>query len=121
MFQYEQSESGVGMAEHTLASRLEKFGFSPTIVEKRLGLGDEGYIIDFYDSGLDVAERTGLPEVLRARQYLLSKLVLVDQQSIFRVLKGAGLGILAMSVAPPADPSDALVALFSEYKPTLVT
>jgi 2-polyprenyl-6-methoxyphenol hydroxylase-like FAD-dependent oxidoreductase len=43
--------SGAGIAGLTLAYWLEQAGFSPTIVEKRPDLSDEGYMIDFYGVG----------------------------------------------------------------------
>ena len=43
--------SGAGIAGLTLAYWLEKYGFSPSLVEKRLDLSDEGYMIDFLGPG----------------------------------------------------------------------
>lgn len=70
--------SGAGIAGLTLAYWLQKFGFNPVIIEKRPNLCDEGYMIDFYGSGFDVAEKMDLLEPLRARHYPIPKLELVD-------------------------------------------
>ncbi|MBV7328565.1 FAD-dependent monooxygenase [Chloroflexi bacterium TSY] len=72
--------SGAGIAGLTVAYWLQKFGFTPVIVEKRPDLSDRGYMIDFYGSGFDVAEKMGLIEALRLRtaQYPISKLSFVD-------------------------------------------
>ncbi|MFZ1754757.1 MAG: FAD-dependent monooxygenase [Caldilineaceae bacterium] len=71
--------SGAGIAGLTLAYWLHHFGFVPTIVEKRPNLDAEGYMIDFYGSGFDVAEKMGLIEQLRAQHYQIPKLTFVDQ------------------------------------------
>jgi len=72
--------SGAGIAGLTLAYWLQKFGFSPTIIENRPNLDHEGYMIDFYGSGFDVAEKMGLTESLRARHYDIPNLAFVDSQ-----------------------------------------
>jgi 2-polyprenyl-6-methoxyphenol hydroxylase-like FAD-dependent oxidoreductase len=72
--------SGGGIAGLTLAYWLHQYGFQPTIVEKRAGLNDEGYMIDFYGSGFDVAEKMGLLEPLAARHYPVYTLRYVDAQ-----------------------------------------
>lgn len=69
--------SGCGIAGLTLAFWLAQRGFSPEIVEKRTDLTDEGYMIDFYGSGFDVAERMGLIERLRQRHYPVAALEFV--------------------------------------------
>ena len=58
--------SGAGIAGATLAYRLARYGFTPTIVEKAPKLRTSGYIIDFWGLGFDVADRmTLLPEIKR--------------------------------------------------------
>jgi 2-polyprenyl-6-methoxyphenol hydroxylase-like FAD-dependent oxidoreductase len=39
--------SGAGIAGLTLAHWLRRFGFQPTVIEKRRDLCDQGYMIDF--------------------------------------------------------------------------
>jgi 2-polyprenyl-6-methoxyphenol hydroxylase-like FAD-dependent oxidoreductase len=73
--------SGAGISGLTLAYWLHKHGFSPTVIEKRPDLNNRGYMIDFYGSGYDVAERMGITSQLRkkAEQYPISKLEFVDR------------------------------------------
>ena len=70
--------SGNGIAGPTLAYWLAAKGFRPTLVERAPRLRSGGYIIDFWGSGYDVAERMGLlPELLR-QGYDIRELRLVD-------------------------------------------
>ena len=52
--------SGAGIAGLTNAFWLLRTGHKVTIVEKSPSLRDEGYMIDFFGAGYDVAERMGL-------------------------------------------------------------
>lgn len=74
--------SGAGISGLTIAYWLQHFGFSPTIIEKRPNLDQRGYMIDFYSSGFDVAEKMNLLSVLqeKSRQYPVTKLTFVDKQ-----------------------------------------
>jgi len=72
--------SGCGIAGLTLAFWLAKHGFSPEIVEKRPDLSDEGYMIDFYGPGFDVAERMGIIEHLHQKHYPVPRLDFIDPQ-----------------------------------------
>lgn len=76
--------SGCGIAGLTLAYWLERRGFSPEIVEKRPDLADEGYMIDFYGSGFDVAERMGIIEHLRQKHYPVPRMDFVDRNGRVR-------------------------------------
>jgi 2-polyprenyl-6-methoxyphenol hydroxylase-like FAD-dependent oxidoreductase len=76
--------SGAGIRGLTLAFWLQHFGFQPTIVEKRRDLCDQGYMIDFYGSGFDVAERMGLLDQLRARHYPIPDMKVVDSRGSVR-------------------------------------
>jgi 2-polyprenyl-6-methoxyphenol hydroxylase-like FAD-dependent oxidoreductase len=73
--------SGAGITGLTLAYWLQKWGFSPSIVEKRRSLDDRGYLIDFYGSGYDVAEKMGVLESTRAKsdRYHFTKVSFVDE------------------------------------------
>ncbi len=51
---------GAGIAGLTLAWWLERDGWQVTLVERAPGRRDEGYMIDFFGSGYDVAERMEL-------------------------------------------------------------
>lgn len=61
--------SGGGIAGLTLAIELKRRGFTPTVIEREPGLRAEGYMMDFFGSGWDVAERMGLTGQLRAVRY----------------------------------------------------
>ena len=71
--------SGAGIAGLTLAYWLAKRGFGVELVEKRVDLADEGYMIDFYGSGFDVAERMGLIEHLSQKHVPVPRLEFVDR------------------------------------------
>jgi len=60
--------SGGGLAGLTLAYWLQQYGFSPVVIEQSNSLCRDGYGIDFFGSGYDVAERMGLIEQLQAQQ-----------------------------------------------------
>jgi len=74
--------SGAGISGLTLAYWLREHGFAPTVIEKRPSLNDRGYMIDFYGSGYDVAEKMGILPALRAKsaQYPISKVEFVDRK-----------------------------------------
>src|SRR5436305_2998485 len=71
--------SGAGIAGPTLAYCLDHFGFETTIVEKAPGLRTGGYIIDFWGSGFDVADRMGLLEEVRRKGYRVETVKVVDR------------------------------------------
>jgi 2-polyprenyl-6-methoxyphenol hydroxylase-like FAD-dependent oxidoreductase len=52
--------SGLGIAGPTLAYWLKVGGFEPTIVEKAPALRTDGYVIDFWGLGYDIAEQMDL-------------------------------------------------------------
>ena len=57
---------GAGIAGLTLAWWLRRNGWDITLVERATGPREEGYMMDFFGSGYDVAERMGLlPELAR--------------------------------------------------------
>jgi len=72
--------SGAGIAGLTLAYWLQKFKFNPTLIEKRHDLQDEGFMIDFYGSGFDVAEKMGILNRLQTKHYRVSDLKFVNSQ-----------------------------------------
>jgi 2-polyprenyl-6-methoxyphenol hydroxylase-like FAD-dependent oxidoreductase len=74
--------SGAGISGLTLAYWLQRWGFSPTIIEKRPNLDQRGYMIDFYGSGFDVAEKMNLLKALEAQsnQYPMKKVIFVDRR-----------------------------------------
>ena len=70
--------SGAGIAGLTLAILLKKQGYEPLVVERNKGLRSDGYMMDFFGSGWDVAERMGLADELRAIHYPIDALQFVD-------------------------------------------
>jgi 2-polyprenyl-6-methoxyphenol hydroxylase-like FAD-dependent oxidoreductase len=82
--------SGGGIAGLTAAFWLKKAGFTPVIVEKSAGLRKEGYMIDFFGSGWDVAERMGLVLEVKNERYHIENFSFVDVQGepYFRIPVG---------------------------------
>jgi 2-polyprenyl-6-methoxyphenol hydroxylase-like FAD-dependent oxidoreductase len=72
--------SGGGIAGLTLAIALKQNGFDPLVIERERGLRTEGYMMDFFGTGWDVAARMGLTERLRAIRYPIDALEFVDRQ-----------------------------------------
>jgi 2-polyprenyl-6-methoxyphenol hydroxylase-like FAD-dependent oxidoreductase len=70
--------SGAGIAGLTLALLLLRSGYTVTVVEKSPALRDEGYMIDFFGSGYDVAEKMGLLPDLERIHYRIPRLAFVD-------------------------------------------
>jgi len=70
--------SGAGIAGLTLAICLKEYGYDPVVVERSPALPAEGYMMDFYGSGWDVAERMGLTDKLRTLRYPIDKLQFVN-------------------------------------------
>jgi 2-polyprenyl-6-methoxyphenol hydroxylase-like FAD-dependent oxidoreductase len=71
--------SGAGIAGLTLAIELKRHGFDPLLIEREPGLRREGYMMDFFGSGWDVAERMGLVPELTAVRYPIDVLEFVDR------------------------------------------
>jgi 2-polyprenyl-6-methoxyphenol hydroxylase-like FAD-dependent oxidoreductase len=72
--------SGGGIAGLTLAILLKEKGWQPTIIERDPALRTEGYVIDFFGSGWDVAERMDLVDELRKISYPIETLRYVDEK-----------------------------------------
>jgi len=69
--------SGGGIAGLTLAILLKQQGIEPTVVEREPGLGATGYMMDFFGTGWDVAERMGLTGALRVVRYPIERMEFV--------------------------------------------
>jgi 2-polyprenyl-6-methoxyphenol hydroxylase-like FAD-dependent oxidoreductase len=69
---------GAGIAGLTTAWWLEHIGWEVVIVDHAPRLRDEGYLIDFWDAGYDVAERMGLLPRLRSVAYDVDRVDYVD-------------------------------------------
>jgi 2-polyprenyl-6-methoxyphenol hydroxylase-like FAD-dependent oxidoreductase len=70
--------SGAGIAGLTFAIQLKQHGFEPLVIERDHALRTEGYMMDFFGTGWDVAERMGLTERLTAIKYPIKALAFVD-------------------------------------------
>ncbi|HSD92129.1 MAG TPA: FAD-dependent monooxygenase [Methyloceanibacter sp.] len=70
--------SGAGIAGLTLAILLKEQGRDLLVVERDKGLRTAGYMMDFFGSGWDVAERMGLVPALRAIRYPIERFNFVD-------------------------------------------
>jgi 2-polyprenyl-6-methoxyphenol hydroxylase-like FAD-dependent oxidoreductase len=70
--------SGAGISGLTLAILLKEQGFEPLVVERDHALPDEGYMMDFFGAGFDVAERMDLADALRAIHYPIDHFEFVD-------------------------------------------
>jgi 2-polyprenyl-6-methoxyphenol hydroxylase-like FAD-dependent oxidoreductase len=72
--------SGGGIAGLTLGILLKEAGFEPLVIEREAALRTEGYMMDFFGSGWDVAERMGLAPKLRAIRYPIDQTQFVDDR-----------------------------------------
>ena len=69
---------GVGVAGPALAYWLRRFGHDPVLFEKAAAPRIGGYVIDFWGTGYDLAERMGIIDDIVARGYLIDRLSMVD-------------------------------------------
>ncbi|GGS97278.1 FAD-dependent oxidoreductase [Planobispora rosea] len=69
---------GAGIAGLTLAWWLRRGGAEVTVVERAAGPRSDGYMIDFFGSGYDVAERMGILGTLREIAADIDELVYAD-------------------------------------------
>ncbi len=72
--------SGGGIAGLTLAHFLHQYGMTPVVIERAGGLRQEGYAIDFFGLGYEVAERMNLIDRLAREQIPFDVLVYVNAQ-----------------------------------------
>jgi 2-polyprenyl-6-methoxyphenol hydroxylase-like FAD-dependent oxidoreductase len=72
--------SGGGIAGLTLAHFLHQHGLTPVVIERASGLRREGYAIDFFGIGYEVAERLHLIEQLSDQQIPFELLAYVNTQ-----------------------------------------
>lgn len=70
--------SGGGLAGLTLAYWLQQDGHSPVVIEKASSFRRDGYGIDFFGTGYDVAERMGIIDWLAARKLPAESVAYVD-------------------------------------------
>ncbi|MGH6796055.1 MAG: FAD-binding domain [Methylocella sp.] len=89
--------SGIGIAGPTLAYWLGEHGFEPVLVERASQPRTNGYVIDFWGLGYDIAERMGLLSDLKAESYHVKEVRFVNAKGrrvggfgvdVFRSLTG---------------------------------
>jgi 2-polyprenyl-6-methoxyphenol hydroxylase-like FAD-dependent oxidoreductase len=71
--------SGAGIAGLTLGILLHRSGWEPLIIERDPAMRQEGYIIDVFGTGWDVAERIGIMDALKQVNYSLDNLAYFDK------------------------------------------
>ncbi len=72
--------SGGGLAGLTLGYWLKQFGMHPVIIERAQGLRRDGYGIDFFGTGYDVAERMGIIDRLAQQKILADGVYYVNEE-----------------------------------------
>lgn len=63
--------SGGGIAGLTLGILLRRQGWDPLVIERDAALRTEGYIVDIFGTGWDIAERIGVIDALKEVRYPL--------------------------------------------------
>jgi 2-polyprenyl-6-methoxyphenol hydroxylase-like FAD-dependent oxidoreductase len=71
--------SGGGIAGLTLGILLYEKEWEPVIIERDPALRTEGYMMDFFGTGWDVAERIGIVNALHAIHYPIDYMKYVDR------------------------------------------
>lgn len=94
----------VSIAGLTLAYWLHRYGFEPVVIEQAEGIRHDGYGLDFYGTGYDVAERMELVEGLQAEQIRVDAISYVDSAGktvasidralIYKIMYGRYMGLL---------------------------
>lgn len=70
--------NGIGIAGPTLAYWLREYGHEPVLFERADRLRTEGYVVDFWGLGYNVAERMGIIDDLRGHATEQERLSFVD-------------------------------------------
>lgn len=70
--------SGGGVAGLTLAYWLHQYNIQPVVIERADHIRRDGYGIDFFGTGYDVAERMGLIDRLQSRQIPIDYIAYVN-------------------------------------------
>lgn len=71
--------SGAGIAGSTLAYWLSRYNFETTVVERAPRLRTAGYIIDFWGTGFEIADRMGILPEIRRKGYVMREVRVVDR------------------------------------------
>jgi 2-polyprenyl-6-methoxyphenol hydroxylase-like FAD-dependent oxidoreductase len=72
--------SGAGIAGLTLGILLKEDGWEPLLIERDPALRTEGYMMDFFGTGWDVAARMGIDKEIRDFHYPIDYLEYVDRE-----------------------------------------
>jgi len=72
--------SGGGIAGLALAILLKERGWEPLVAELAPGPRTEGYMMDFFGTGWDVAERMGIKEAVEAIRYPIENMGFVNDE-----------------------------------------
>ncbi|HEY7024342.1 MAG TPA: FAD-dependent monooxygenase [Candidatus Limnocylindrales bacterium] len=72
--------NGIGIGGPTLAYWLREYGHEPVLFEKSDHLRTEGYVVDFWGLGYNVAERIGIINELRAKATEQDRLSFVNER-----------------------------------------
>jgi 2-polyprenyl-6-methoxyphenol hydroxylase-like FAD-dependent oxidoreductase len=72
--------NGIGVAGPALAYWLERYGHTVVLVEQAPKLRTDGYIVDFWGLGYDIAERMGLIDEIRHLGYQVREVRFVDRR-----------------------------------------
>jgi 2-polyprenyl-6-methoxyphenol hydroxylase-like FAD-dependent oxidoreductase len=70
--------NGIGIGGPTLAYWLREYGHEPVLFERASRLRSEGFVVDFWGLGYEVAERMGLIPELLAKGREMDRLSFVD-------------------------------------------
>ncbi|HEX5023863.1 MAG TPA: FAD-dependent monooxygenase [Agriterribacter sp.] len=74
--------SGAGIGGLTLACFLHKNGYQPVIIEKAASLRDGGYMIDFFSSGISVAEKMGIIDQLKTKNHASNIIIQQNEKGV---------------------------------------
>ncbi len=69
--------NGCGVGGPTLAWWLRKYGHEPVLFEKATTLREGGYVIDFWGTGYDIAEKMGVLPKLKKDAYFIKRVATV--------------------------------------------
>lgn len=75
--------SGAGIAGLTSAFWLTHYGFNVTIIERAPQIRDEGYLVDFYSEGIQIAKAMGILDKLYSRSTGLKTVDIVENSGKF--------------------------------------
>lgn len=72
--------NGCGVGGPTLAWWLKKYGHEPVLFEKASALREGGYVIDFWGTGYDIADKMGIVPALKNDAYFIRQVKTVTSR-----------------------------------------